>query len=210
MLGHLECALHYFNLFFFWCKEFRMNLQRLAQGIHTEFTRNNYADALAAARALLPGTTCIGEGAFGTAWVIQDGRVLKIGHSGEDGSAGYISRCAELYLARGKAPNMLPEVYEFHQQGKGGWWWAVMEQVRVNPPGARHAHEVERDFVRMAFPHLGARKHLDDYWTTDIHGGNWGHAVKDGREVVFDPFARGTHLKRYRLHVQAKYWRMQS
>lgn len=138
------------------------------------------------------GAKYLGDGCFGSAYLLPCGRVLKVGDT-VDGTALWLEHAARMFTATGRAPLYAPEVYEFGTTSCGGYW-CVMEFVTTAmastrgylwdcaAPGRMQAHlEAWGDSIGLA-------RHVGSYNYPDMHGNNWGH-TKSGRSVTFDPFA---------------------
>lgn len=132
----------------------------------------------------------LGSGDFGTAYLTKCGKVLKIGQSG-DPTGAWIEEACRHFLTWGKPLRYAPKVYAFQVSG---WdWWAIMEYIK--PEKDRTG---KSPWAAVVPPHVcdalldWAGEHgiegEEDFNFPDCHGGNWGRA-KDGRIVVFDPFA---------------------
>lgn len=161
------------------------------------------------------GLRQLGGGSYGRAYLHgPTGLVLKLSYSLEDGSMGYMSKCAEYWRKHGKAPLGCPEVYEFGMFKD--CWYAVMEKVDVGGGMGEAAAEAKESIIALCGG-LGnltirdyskenrVRKAVGDPWdlSWDLHGENYGYAP-DGRLVIFDPFASGTHITKFSRAVKSK------
>lgn len=162
------------------------------------------------------GTTlqCLGAGCYGAAFLMQDGRVLKIGKSIDgtsrwifDGTSRWICDAAKHMRDTGKPGDCMPEVYLYGLQqwdqpsargfGKdryyvktlGTAWFAIMERVTVActkwPDEIEDAFYAAKHKCEQAAARWAVFHNIDAGW--DVHSGNFGHTRK-GRVVVFDPF----------------------
>lgn len=130
----------------------------------------------------------LGSGSFGSAYLTKCGNVLKIGPSG-DPTGAWIEAACRHFLTWGKPLRYAPKVYAFQTTPNGGWW-AIMEYVkpeydRTGWRGPAPAHVCEALLDWAEGRGIEKEEYID---LPDCHGANWGRA-KDGRIVVFDPFA---------------------
>lgn len=134
----------------------------------------------------------LGAGSFGSAYLTTCGKVLKIGGFG-DPTGAWIEDACRHFLTWGKPLRYAPKVYAFQTAPERGEWWAIMEYIE--PEAARtdkapweaaapvHVCEALLDWAEER-----GLQEEEGYCFPDCHGGNWGRA-KDGRIVMFDPFA---------------------
>ena len=133
----------------------------------------------------------LGGGGFGSAYLLPDGNVLKVGTC-TDGTAAWIEHAARVYRETGKPALYAPKVFAFGRIKSG--WWACMEWVTPeHRRTGRYSWDVKmpatmRNFIASWGDSRGLERHDDEYSYPDAHGGNWGR-TRDGRAVAFDPFA---------------------
>lgn len=147
------------------------------------------------------GVRLLGSGAYGAAYALPDGRVLKLGKD-IDGTSVWISEAAKHFAATGKPMRHAPRVWAFDTIEYAdhvyaithAGWWAVMEKVeselnRATSANAYCAGLCNR--IRLQVLDWAERYNAEfrESLEEDMHAGNWGRSVETGRIVVFDPFA---------------------
>lgn len=118
------------------------------------------------------GLQFLGSGAFSTAFLMADGRVLKIGSESDDGFA--FNEWARDNMGEDGVPNVY-EVKRVH-----GGWYCIMERIMTG-------EDMGEDYA-VGDAYDAAQRFSEDTGGScgDLHAGNWGY-TEDGRCVVIDP-----------------------
>jgi hypothetical protein len=133
------------------------------------------------------GCKYLGGGIMGTAYLLPDGRVLKIARK-FDGTSDWIEANASEFKLKGKPLDYGPKVWHFEADYETGGWWAVMERVLCMRSLSAHPFVLHRDYRDLEHSPMELVHALKamGFSHNDLHRGNYGLTL-DGRFVAFDP-----------------------